>query len=66
LVAAQVSTSRPVQANPDDVVTNVLTAASATSLNGNVSEVSELGSWSSTGRNLGVLSRGLRNPLRRT
>jgi hypothetical protein len=36
--------SRPTQENPDEVDTNVLTAANATSLNGNVSEGSELGS----------------------
>jgi hypothetical protein len=37
-----------VQANPDDVDTNdILIAANATSLSGNVSEGSELGSWSS-------------------
>ena len=39
--------SRPTQENPDEVDTNVLTAANATSLNGNVSKGSELGSWSS-------------------
>jgi hypothetical protein len=49
LVAAQVPTSGPAQANPDDVDTNVLTVANATSLNGNVSEGSELGSWSTDG-----------------
>jgi hypothetical protein len=38
-VAAQVSTSGTVQANPDDVkINDVLMDASATFLNGNVSE----------------------------
>jgi hypothetical protein len=41
------------QANPDDVDTNVLTAANAMSLNENVTEGSELGSWSSDGEEFG-------------
>jgi hypothetical protein len=47
-VTTQVSTSGPTQANPDDVDTNdVLMPVNATSLSENVSEGSELGSWSS-------------------
>ena len=45
--------SRPTQENPDEVDTNVLTAANATSLNGNVSEGSGLKSWSSNGEEFG-------------
>jgi hypothetical protein len=46
-VAAQVSTSGPAQANPDDVkINDVLMDASATFLSGNVSERSDFGSWS--------------------
>jgi hypothetical protein len=53
LVAALVPTSGPTQANPDDVDNNVLTAANVMSLNGNVSEGSELKSWSSNGEEFG-------------
>jgi hypothetical protein len=43
---AQVPTSRPTQAAPDDVDTIIFAAASATPFNGNVSKGSETESWS--------------------
>ena len=53
MVAAQVPTSGPAQATPDDVDTDILMAANATPFNGNVAEGSEPGSWSSDGDDFG-------------
>ena len=54
MVVEQVRTSRPAQANPDDIdINDVLMAANAMFLSGNVSEGSELGSWSSNEEEFG-------------